>query len=506
MNHLGSLPQLVVELNGQQVPDEKISFLGEVRVQQRLSMPTLCELKFFFPVGNFSEDFPLVTGTMLKLEVLGSEAELFRGQITAVTYLYDPSQGYELRIRAYDTLHQLRKRQPVRTHVQVTLPDLIKELVQDLDLVVNARESGPLWSRLIQYRQSDWDLILEIAERCGLYLTLQGSELHVLSLEGLDEVIPLIYGKDLFEIHMEVNGDSACRGVTTAGWDPWHSTDHEGEATVARVGRQVKAQVPPDSVGGSGHQYLMNATVQDAQQAEALAQGELDRRSANEVWLWGMAEGNTKLRPGVRIDVKGLTSALEGQYVITSINHTIDVSKGYLSEISTIPPSRPPRKPGAMASVGTVTSLEDPEALGRIQVALPAFGDVETDWMEMVSPVAGPGKGFVTYPEIGDKVLVLFADNDAAQGVVIGCLFGMNGLPEEVQQGEPKECYSFLTPGKQHIRLDDSQNRLRFENSEGSFIELSPEHLLLHANTHLKIEAPGQPIVIRGQTIDFEQA
>ena len=506
MNHIGRLPQLEMEVNEERVAEEKASFLGEVRVQQRLSMPSLCELKFFYPVGNFPDTSPFKIGALLNLTMKGSPPELFRGQITAVNYLYDPSQGYELRIRAYDKLHQLRKRQPVRAHVQITLPDLIRELVQDLGLTVQATESGPLWPRVIQYDQSDLDVILEVAERCGLYVTLQGTVLHVLSLEGFDEVIPLVYGKDLFEVHLEVNGDSTCRTVTTTGWDPWRITNHEGQASVARVGRRVKAHVTPDSLGSPGQNYLMNQALQDDQQAEAIAQGELDRRSASEVWLWGMAEGNTKLRPGTRIDVHGVAPDLEGQYVITSINHTIDASKGYLAEIFTLPPVRPTRKPGAMVSVGTVTSLEDPESLGRVQVALPAFGDVESDWMEMVSPVAGPGKGFVMLPEIGDKVLVLFAQDDAAQGVVMGCLFGTHGLPKEVEQDDPRECYSLLTPGKQHIRLDDSRKRLRLEDAEGSFIELSPEHLLLHAKTHLTIEAPGQPIVIRGNTIDFEQA
>ncbi len=420
--------------------------------------------------------------------------------------MYNPSQGYELQIRAYDKLHQLRKRQPVRAHVQITLPDLIKDLVQDLDLTVKFAESGPLWERLIQYNQSDWDLILEIAERCGLYLTLRGSVLHVISLEGFDEVISLIYGKDLSEVHIEVNGDSTCRTVTTTGWNPWCVTEHEGKVTTARGGRQVKDQVSPDSIGSSGQTFLMNYALQDDRQAEAIAQGELDRRSAEEVRLWGIVEGNTKLRPGTRIDVKGVAPSLEGQYVISSINHTIDAKRGFLSEIDTKPPVRPIRKPGAMLSIGKVTSVDDPESLGRVQVALPAFGNVESDWMQMVSPVAGDGKGFVLFPEIGDSVLVLLDQNDSAQGVVMGCLFGTNGLPSEVEQGNPKECYSFLSPGKQHIRLDDTKKRLRLEDAKGSVIELSPEQLLVHAKTNLTIEAPGHSIRIRGKTIDFEQA
>jgi hypothetical protein len=36
-------------------------------------------------------------------------------------------------------------------------------------------------------------------------------------------------------------------------------------------------------------------------------------------------------------------------------------------------------------------------------------------------------------------------------------------------------------------------------------LELGPDRLWLHANTPLEMEAPGQAIVIRGRSIDFQQ-
>jgi hypothetical protein len=44
------------------------------------------------------------------------------------------------------------------------------------------------------------------------------------------------------------------------------------------------------------------------------------------------------------------------------------------------------------------------------------------------------------------------------------------------------------------------------ENSEGSFIEMTPDRVLVHAKADLVIEAPGRSVKIRGQTIDFERA
>jgi hypothetical protein len=46
---------------------------------------------------------------------------------------------------------------------------------------------------------------------------------------------------------------------------------------------------------------------------------------------------------------------------------------------------------------------------------------------------------------------------------------------------------------------------IRLENSDGSFVELSPEKVTVHAARDLQIEAPGKAIVIRGSTIDFQK-
>ena len=44
------------------------------------------------------------------------------------------------------------------------------------------------------------------------------------------------------------------------------------------------------------------------------------------------------------------------------------------------------------------------------------------------------------------------------------------------------------------------------ENGDGSYIELSPERVILHSEKDLLIEAPKCAIVIQGENIDFRRA
>ncbi|MGO9270169.1 MAG: phage baseplate assembly protein V [Terriglobia bacterium] len=501
-----AFPQVVARLDGNALVEEDAGALEEVRVQQRLSAPSLCELTFVNPKGPLAGAAHRIEGSSLLVEVQGHADPLFAGEVTAAEYTYQPSQGVHVRVRGYDLLHRLRKRQPVRAHVQVTLRELARELVADLGISVEAAEAGPLWPRLIQHRQSDLGLLREVAERCGLYLALWGNVLHLITLEGTGQALPLKLGQSLLEARLEVNGDPACRSVLASGWDPWRAERHEGRARTPRVGREVDAEVPPGRLGGTGERALTNVNAQSDLQAEALAQAELDSRLAREVTLWGVAEGDPRLLPGARVEIQGVAENLSGTYVLTSVTHTIERGKGFVSEISSVPPPPRDRAGGASAALGIVTRIDDPDSLGRVRVSLPALGNVETEWMGVLATAAGSGKGLVALPEVGDQVLVLFVREDPAQGIVLGGLYGTNAPPDWGVEGGAVQRFEFLTRGGQRLRLDDSHKLIRIENSDGSYIEMSPQKARLHSQADLEIEAPGHAVVLRGNTVDFQKA
>jgi uncharacterized protein involved in type VI secretion and phage assembly len=505
MSPLLSLPEVLVEAEGGVLAAEDLRALAGVRVQQRLSLPTLCELTFCDPPGPLARIARFAPGTALRVLIAGQQEPLFVGQVTAVEHCYEPAHGHEIRIRGYDLLHQLRKRQSVRAHVQVTARDLAQELVTDLGLTVQATEPGPLWSRLIQYRQSDLELLQEVAERCGLFLAVRGNVLHLLTLQGTGETLPLALGETLLEARIEINADTVCRSVEAAGWDPSRIETHEGLASQARVGRAVAAEVSPTRIGGSGKREFVDEAAPNDDHAAGIAQAELDLRVAREVTLWGVAEGDPRLRPGTSVVVTGVDASVAGRYVLTAITHTIDAYKGFVSEISSYPPAPRARARSSVAAPGVVTQIEDPEGLGRVRVSLPTYGNVETDWMGVLSAGAGTGKGFMTLPDIGDHVLVLFAHEDPGQGIVLGGLYGAHEPPDVGIDGGAVRRYTLLTPGGQRIRLDDGKQTIRLENSGGSYCELSPQKVRVYSAVDLDIEAPGQRITIRGKNIDFER-
>ncbi len=505
MPSIHTLPKLTVELDGSLLAPTDDSRLSSIRVQQRLSQPTLCELTFIDPTGSLGSDARLMPGVAIGVRVQGQGTPLFEGEVTALEYCYDPTQGREVRLRGYDRLHRLRQSHPVRAHVQVTTADLARDLVSPLGIAVLPEEDGPLWQRLIQDRQSDLDLLTTVAERSGLYWVLRPEGLQLITLAGTGVALPLDWGTSLLEARVEVNRNLSVRSVHTAGWNPQRMESHGGTATTAPIGREVRADVRPYPEG-NGERTLVNQTVQGDHQAEAIAQAALNCSRAQEITLWGVAEGNPELRPGTRIVVRNLAPQLVGQYVLTSVTHLINPRQGYLTELSTAPPAPRFQPQPTSTTLGLVTQVNDPDGLGRVQVSLPAYRDVETGWMAILTPGAGAGKGLVSLPDVGDQVLVLCPQGDPAQGIVLGSVYGVNTAPDwGIEAGRVKR-HTWLTPGGQRVQLDDVQQQIRLDNSDGSYIELTPTRVVVHAQRDLTLEAPGQTVVIRGQHIAFERA
>lgn len=501
MKPLTGLPRIAIEIDGRRASDLEALALGEVRVEQRLSLPAQCELVFRDPPGQLPTALGFELGAALRATVEGSRVALFTGEIMALEYDYAANAERELRVRAYDKLHRLRKHQSIQTHENVDLGALLREFVGPLGLTVQEAESSPTWRYLAQTQASDLDFLSEMAERSGLVFSQREDVLHVFTLEGIGEAQALALGDTLLEATFEVNGDLAAAEVAAYGWDAERIERFTATADSARSGRNVRAQI--DS---NGSREVIDLRLENQAQADAAAQAVLDRRTARDVMMRGTAEGDPSLRPGTIIDVDGVDDTIAGRYVVTAATHVISEALGYLTELSTAPPPPRERTRGTITTVGVVDQIGDPERLGRIRVSLPTYNNILTNWTHVVSVGAGSGKGLMALPDVGDDVLVLLAQEDPAQAVVVGGLYGTRGTPDAGIEAGAIRRYTLLTPGGQRIRLDDTNQILRLENSDGSFVELSPERMRVHSNVDLDIEAPGKTIVLRGNAIDFQRA
>jgi phage baseplate assembly protein gpV/phage protein D len=515
-----TLPRLTIELGGLALDEDAAMALRQVRVLQKLSLPALCELTFREPRGGLASAEEFLPGAALRVRVNDVDEALFVGEVTAISHRYGPANEREVCVRAYDPMHRLRKRQPVRAFVELHLRDLANEVAGDLGFSICMDDPGPVWPRIMQWQQSDLELLSEVAARCGLYLTIRGDELHFVSLEGSGAPVDLELGDTLLEATCDATTEPACRSVNVHAWDAWTTTEYEAVADAARVGRSIELDIAPDSVGSPGRRTLVDEMASTDAHAAVLAQAELDRRVAGEVTVQGVAVGNPQLRPGQPVNLRGLAGPFAGRYVVTATVHTVDRVNGFRTQFETTPPTTLARARACVTTLGVILDVDDPRKIGRVRVSLPGYCDLETDWLEVLAPGAGRGKGLVAVPDTGDRVLLILPRGDPAQAVVLGGLFAADGPPDTGVRDRRVLRYTFVTRAGQRLYLEEEHKTVRMENgtgsfleiapgatklgnSDGSFIELTRERLHVHANADLEITAPGKTVIFRSAKVDF---
>ena len=98
---------------------------------------------------------------------------------------------------------------------------------------------------------------------------------------------------------------------------------------------------------------------------------------------------------------------------------------------------RNPQQPTLRSWYGIVPARvvehNDPKKMGRFKVQFFWQADLATHWARMVSPHAGPDRGFMFMPEVGDEVAVMFEDGDPERPVILGSVW--NGVHQAPRGG-----------------------------------------------------------------------
>ncbi|HYE98236.1 MAG TPA: phage baseplate assembly protein V, partial [Planctomycetota bacterium] len=405
MTPIESLPRLRVDLAGAPLSPADEAKVAEVRVRRRLSLPAQAEIVF-----EGTPEGCVQPGASVRIGVGDDDLPLFAGEVTALEQAFLPTGGALVRVRAYDALHRLRKRRPMRVHVQVDPAGLARELASDLGVSVVADAAGPVQERRAQAGPSDLDLLRSTTRDCGLYFDLREDVLRLFPLGGSGESVALARGLTLLDATAEQNLDPSCRSVTAVGWDPARAEVYRGTAAEPRAARAPGDATDPARLGEQGTRTCAGRALQDAAQAEALAQAALDVEVARELTLRGRAAGDPRLRPGTAVEVSGLAPGVDGRFVLTKVDHVIDARQGYVVEFSTEPPDPPAPGAGAGVAMGVVAEVDDPDGLGRVRVTLPGLCDLDAGWAPVMVPGAGSGKGCIALPDVNDRVLVLLPD------------------------------------------------------------------------------------------------
>ena len=161
--------------------------------------------------------------------------------------------------------------------------------------------------------------------------------------------------------------------------------------------------------------------------------------------------------------------------------------------------------------VGIVSSLDDPENLGRVRVKYPHLDEQQSDWARLATLMAGSKRGTFFRPEVEDEVLVGFEQGDPTRPYVLGSLWSKPDKPPEDDGKKTENNWRQIVSRSGHVlRLDDTRGKEKIEvidkdKKRRIVIDVSASKIQITADAgDIEISAPQGKISLTAMSVELK--
>lgn len=216
---------------------------------------------------------------------------------------------------------QIREKRTA-TYTNTNLQNIVSTIASRNNLQVAGTVPSVALANISQSDKSDLDLLLELSEKFGSILKIEGQSLLFLSSQALEnESADKTYIKQSFQPGASFRSKNDkiyqyCRLKYTVSGS---STEATATATDSGVSNNATLYISGDA--------------ENATQAQLIANEALRRANGYSVTGDFVVEGDTNLIPGINIQINSI-GQLSGKYQILEVRHTLNVSSGWRSSCS----------------------------------------------------------------------------------------------------------------------------------------------------------------------------
>ncbi|HEU4323607.1 MAG TPA: VgrG-related protein [Roseiflexaceae bacterium] len=437
-----------IKINGTEIAPETRRLLIGAQIDTDLAQPAMFVLRFH------DSDFELIDSTTFTIgddvtiaasDHSGTVKPIMNGEITALEPVLS-QRSQMLLVRGYDRSHRLQRGHRTRTFLKQGDADIVGQIARETGLRAEAEGGSERYDYVIQDNQTDLAFLRERAARIGYQVGVEQKTLRFRrAAQQPEQSATLAWGQTLLEFQLRMTALGQPNEVQVRGWDPAAKRPVVGSASrpaePSKIGESKGGgAVAQQAFGTAAKLVCTDQPVHTQSEANALAQAVLDQRAGDYLQAEGRCLGEPALTPGTLVEITGLGRRLSGQYFVTAVRHTFTPADGYISTffvrgqrptgLTAAMVGGPPRSRIHGVVIGIVTTINDPDALGRIKVKFPWLDEgQESDWARVAAPGAGKARGHYSLPEVDDEVLVAFEQGDMSRPYIIGGLWNGKDTP-----------------------------------------------------------------------------
>jgi phage protein D len=522
---------ITIKIDGTALDPAMGNKLVEAVVKKVRVLPDMAHVVLADPVQSLVEKSVAKLGQTLELLAGGPDdaapKTMFKGVITAIEPEFR-DDGVFVGFRAYDRSHAMTRSKHTRTFQDQTIGDMVTAVAGPYFSSFSASgDTGSPFEYMMQSNESDWDFCWRLADLIGFEMVTDG-DIGKFRKTGESEGDGpwLQYGQSekghrLFSFRPRQSAANLPETISANYVDP---TGRVVTASVAlSSGRVVTVDKSPSGLAehgplqGKGDFAIPNVIAKDEAEMRRLLEAKRDKILGRSVEAEGIAEGDPDLKPGAKVEFRGL-GKWNGSYLLSECVHVYRGGSGFRTRFHIA--GRPKNLLEAVAPTGgggtsatstsqdsivqgEVTNINDPDSLGRIRVKLPTMtqkSDPEGWWARVTAPSSGAERGLLMLPQVGDKVIVGFENGDTRKPVVLGSVWDGQSKPgDDLVQNDG----SFSLKSDSKI-LMKSAKELQFDTDKSWKSKAQNEVVLENGASDQFTIKSGKEIVLDAPTITLK--
>ncbi|MEF8841159.1 MAG: contractile injection system protein, VgrG/Pvc8 family [Haloarculaceae archaeon] len=249
----------------------------------------------------------------------GEPERVFVGRVAGIRASFPADSAPTLEVSGYGPLHAMTRDSESESWTERTDSEVAADVVGDYDFDATVvEETGVTRRRIVQNGQNDYRFLQGLAARNGFECFGHlGTFYFRTPREDVDPALSLRYGDRLRSFTAERSDADDVAEVEVRHWDP-------------KAKREIVGTAERETDGDA--RRVFRRPVDSPEEAERLAQAELERLARGTTRASGEATGLPELVPGEPVAITGVGSfgGEDGPtYYVRSVTHRVDARSGY---------------------------------------------------------------------------------------------------------------------------------------------------------------------------------
>ena len=332
-------PIWIVYADGARLPWKYEGALKKIRVSDRLSSIGTASLVFGMSAPDFDNDDVFCEGSEVSLHLGYKDdvEEVFNGEVTGFVPRFGEYGTPQMEVQIETKLHRLDKGIRSKAFEGKTSAQIIKEIITNHNLKAEVEEFGPKHDYTEQRNITDYDYITQLACKYGKTVWCQGNTVYVKTeITPSDDDVILEWGKSIISARAKTSMTKQLSAATCTGWSIMDCHGFAATATMKdiplRIGGKYSWEDNSKGYDPKRTEQITTEEILDEEDAAAVAKAYIQNRSLKFQSCDIKTQGNYRIKPGNRLTVKYVGKQSDGEYLIESVEHTLDTQEGFITK------------------------------------------------------------------------------------------------------------------------------------------------------------------------------